>query len=158
MLKTIDREYSGKKIPIRTPRSTRNTSVEPLSQNLLSKKYLIQSMNSFFFRKCQECLQLRPLSREVSHLASSQEYLNRYYYFTDTCQRIKTLVTERVEKDYLFGVTFHSEWKVLEKYVHLQRNVKQRNLYNRYYFSNCPPKISQITQPTTATVLSIKAP
>jgi hypothetical protein len=60
---------------------------------------------------------------------------------------------ERVERDYMFGVVFHAPFfPLLEKYQRLQRRVKQRNLYNRYYFSSCPPKISIITQPTATTL------
>jgi hypothetical protein len=58
-----------------------------------------------------------------------------------------------VEKDYLFGITFHSPFfTLLEKYQRQHRRLKQRNLYNRYYFSSCPPKISLITQPTATTL------
>ena len=65
---------------------------------------------------------------------------------------------ERVEKHYVFGLTFHQQRKVLEQYVKIQKKVKQRNLFNNYYFSNCPPKISIITQPTITTLFTIKGP
>jgi len=53
----------------------------------------------------------------------------------------------------LFGINFHREnYELFEKYVKTQQKLKQRNLYNRYYFSSCPPKISLITQPTATTL------
>jgi len=36
--------------------------------------------------------------------------------------------------------------------------MKKRNLFNEYYFSLQPPKISVITQPTTTTLYTVKGP
>lgn len=42
--------------------------------------------------------------------------------------------------------------------MRVQRKLKQKNFFNRYYFSSCPPKISLISQPTTTTQYTVKVP
>lgn len=157
MLKSSERESSLKKIPIRSPRGTKG-AYTPLCQSILVKKYLHISVNAFYFRKTQDYLKAKPLSRQINYIASQEQLISRYYGFEEIKNSIRGIVTERVEKDFLFGITFHAQWRVLERYVQKQRKVKQRNLYNRYYFSKYPPKISLITQPTIATTFSIRAP
>lgn len=157
MLKSSDRDLSAKKIPIRSPRTTKKIQAPTPFHPRLTKKYLSISVNAFYFRKTQDYLQFRPLNRELSLMTSEKESFGKYFNFEEVKQVIRGVVMERVEKDFIFGVTFNTEWRVLEKYVHLQRRLKQRNFYNRYYFSSCPPKISNITQPTTLT-LSLKGP
>lgn len=66
---------------------------------------------------------------------------------------IRGVVVERVERDYVFSANFDPQFfPAFDRYVQQHRRLKQRNLYNRYYFSSCPPKISTLTNPTATSL------
>lgn len=123
------------------------------ADRLLRRKYLQVSIGAFHFRHAERYVEDRNKAKEIQMLAEGNSYMKRVLSFVEIKECIRSVVTERVERDYLFGITFHSPFfALLEKYQRLHRRLKQRNLYNRYYFSNCPPKISLITQPTATTL------
>ncbi len=112
MLRRNGSDGSAKKLPMRTPRSTQ-ANLAPTAGRLLLRKYLPQSVNAFYFRKIQEYLCSRSRWRELGQLSGEGEFLRRCLNFREVCELVRGVVTDRVEKDYLFGVTFQGAWTVL---------------------------------------------
>ena len=73
---------------------------------------------------------------------------------------IAKVVTERVEKDHNFPVHYKGRdvHHLLDKYQRAQKTLRQRSLYNRYYFGGSVPKISQIApqKPDNSSTLELQ--
>ena len=139
------------KIPIRSARASKNDAIVA-ADRFLRQKYLQVSVGAFHYRNVQKYLEDKNRMKELQILADDNSHIKQHLELHQIKECIKGIILERVEKDYHFGMTFHGAFfGVLEKFQRIHRRLKQRNLYNRYYFSSCPPKISLITQPTATT-------